>query len=283
MATMPAGNGVFVVTQYIPAANTNTIQQEMSTRQTSSSVQNFIKGEPKALGVVQIMIGVISVFLGGILCSSSLFGIVSFSGVPFWGAFFFFISGGLSVSAEKKGTRCFVNGSVVMNIFSAIVAVIGSSICAIDLASGDFYFYSDDDYYYSNGCRKHDENCRRYSEALLSYQVGILVVLLLLWLLEMFICMTVSCYGCKSVGGSSSRQVAQPLFVGQNHYSQDPRVLATQATGMPAAHGLQVLQEMPKPYELPVVPGICPELGVVAAVPTAPPPSYYKDVPGDHN
>lgn len=270
----PSGNGVYVVTQYIPAATSSPVHQSVA----PCFLQKFIKGEPKSLGVVQIMIGLINICLGGILCSSSdsgYFGGVIYSGVPFWGAVFYFISGGLSISAEKKGTRCLVTGSLVMNIFSSIAAGISIIVCSVDLTYP---------YYYYSCYNSYDPDCWRYRDAYYSYKNGIVGVLLLLSLLEFGVSVAVSCFGCKYVCKSCSPPVAQPFFVVHNPGTQDPRVLPMQATGVPLAQGVTIqqgmplMQQMPMGYGISTVPGA---QGVTSAFTTVPPPAYYKDVPRD--
>ncbi|KAJ1192990.1 hypothetical protein NDU88_002296 [Pleurodeles waltl] len=108
-------------------------------------------GEPKALGAVQIMIWVIHVILGGILCSLQYLPMSVFSGVVFWGAVSFFISGGLSVAAaaRKNGSTCLVRGSLGMNIVSAIVAGTAFIIYSFDLAAPPYFYYSCSSFYSS--------------------------------------------------------------------------------------------------------------------------------------
>ncbi|XP_069089469.1 membrane-spanning 4-domains subfamily A member 4A-like [Pleurodeles waltl] len=263
----PSGNGVFVLTQYIPAASPSPIHQGSMTCQTPGFLQKFIKGKPEALGAVQIMIGIVSICLGGIL--SSTYGeFMIYSGVQFWGAIFYLVSGLLSILAEKKGTRCLVTGSLVMNIFSSIAAGISISFCSVDLG---FRYY---DYCYNS------YECTRYQDAFFTFQDGIVGVLLLFSLLEFCVSVAVSSFGCRSVCNSSHSRLAQPLFVVQNAGTQEPRVLPTHATGVPVAigQGMSLMQGMPSPYGLSTMQAA---QGVTSESTTVPPPLYYKDVPGD--
>ncbi|KAJ1192994.1 hypothetical protein NDU88_002300, partial [Pleurodeles waltl] len=79
------GNGVLLVTQYIPASNNLPSQQEPLQAETPGYLKKFIKGEPKALGVVQIMIGIIHISLGGVLCTLEFPPMSVVTGVVFWG------------------------------------------------------------------------------------------------------------------------------------------------------------------------------------------------------
>ncbi|XP_069076553.1 membrane-spanning 4-domains subfamily A member 15-like [Pleurodeles waltl] len=106
--TSATGNGIFVVTQFIPAVNPIPGPHRSVMAELPPFLQTYMTGEPKALGAVQIMIWVIHVILGGILCSLQYLPMSVFSGVVFWGAVSFFISGGLSVAAaaRKNGSTC---------------------------------------------------------------------------------------------------------------------------------------------------------------------------------
>ncbi|XP_026095262.1 membrane-spanning 4-domains subfamily A member 4A-like isoform X2 [Carassius auratus] len=132
-------------------------------------LQKFLKGEPKALGMVQIMIGVMT----------SLFGIVStvyaetdfvYSGIPFWGSLI-------------------VNASLGMNIFSTITAGI-----AIILLSLDFlirrYYYCSDSFCPSGAMYK-------------TLFYGIRGVLILFAVLEFIISICLSAFACKASAYSS--------------------------------------------------------------------------------
>ncbi|KAM4701322.1 membrane-spanning 4-domains subfamily A member 4D-like isoform 2-T2 [Discoglossus pictus] len=68
--------------------------------------QTFLKGQPKALGTVQITLGILHIALGVVLVSASYLTITIISGVPFWGTIFYVIAGSLSVGAENKQSRC---------------------------------------------------------------------------------------------------------------------------------------------------------------------------------
>ncbi|XP_008581683.1 PREDICTED: membrane-spanning 4-domains subfamily A member 14-like [Galeopterus variegatus] len=72
-----------------------------------SSLLDFLKGEPKLLGAVQILLALIIVGLGAIFAFNYInfshkFPLVFLSGYPFWGAFIFILTGYLTGIDEKS-------------------------------------------------------------------------------------------------------------------------------------------------------------------------------------
>uniref|UniRef100_A0A2K6TXS0 Membrane spanning 4-domains A15 n=1 Tax=Saimiri boliviensis boliviensis TaxID=39432 RepID=A0A2K6TXS0_SAIBB len=134
MSAAPTSNGVFVV---IPPSNASGLRPPPAILPTSvcqppgimqfeepplgaqtprttqppdwRPVETFLTGEPKALGTVQILIGLIHLGFGSVLLMVRRGHVGMFfidGGVPFWGGACFIISGSLSVAAEKNHTSC---------------------------------------------------------------------------------------------------------------------------------------------------------------------------------
>ncbi|XP_004874322.1 membrane-spanning 4-domains subfamily A member 15 [Heterocephalus glaber] len=160
MSAPPASNGVFVV---IPPSNTSglrpppailppsmcqppgAVQLEepplgtQTPRAAQSSdlrpMDTFLTGEPKALGTVQILIGLIHLGFGSVLLMvrrGPLGMLFIQGGVPFWGGSCFVLSGCLSVAAERSHTGCLVRSSLGTNILSATAAFAGTAILLMD-------------------------------------------------------------------------------------------------------------------------------------------------------
>ncbi|XP_026577136.1 membrane-spanning 4-domains subfamily A member 15-like [Pseudonaja textilis] len=92
-----------------------------------SPLERFLKAEPKVLGAVQIMIGLVHIGFGAVSHWLFIyyFTLSGIGGYPFWGGIFFISSGSLCVAAANSPNPGLVKSSVGMNITSAIMAFIG--------------------------------------------------------------------------------------------------------------------------------------------------------------
>ncbi|XP_051821170.1 membrane-spanning 4-domains subfamily A member 4A-like [Antechinus flavipes] len=155
-------------------------------------LQKFLKMEPKVLGTIQIIIGLVNFSLGMVLIlipmdpymhESFLF----HSGYIFWGTAFFIISGSLSIAAEKKTTNTLIQSSLAMNILSSVVAGLGIIFFSLNLIWFDHAHYF---------CYRNNQNevCI-FGHFLL---VGINIILLILTILEFILSLVVSGFGCKT-------------------------------------------------------------------------------------
>ncbi|XP_012580614.1 PREDICTED: membrane-spanning 4-domains subfamily A member 14 [Condylura cristata] len=93
-----------------------------------SSLLEFLKGEPKVLGVIQILLGLVMVaigiiFLFNFFSFSHKFPLVFITGYPFWGALIFILAGHLL--GNSKMDKCVRHCTIPMSIISSLTAVAG--------------------------------------------------------------------------------------------------------------------------------------------------------------
>ncbi|XP_060724983.1 membrane-spanning 4-domains subfamily A member 4A-like [Tachysurus vachellii] len=174
------GSSYTVVTQVIPSSTA-----EQNSTQTISPLRKFLKGEPKALGTVQIMIGLLTL-LFGIVSATFPESVIIFSGVVFWSPVFHIISGSLAVSASNKLNSCVVKATLILNIFSTLSAGITIIFLFLDLIFGSYrYSHYEDSYSYNYYASE-------------SMGQGITGVLLVFTLLQFCISIALSAFACKA-------------------------------------------------------------------------------------
>ncbi|XP_010333505.1 membrane-spanning 4-domains subfamily A member 12 isoform X2 [Saimiri boliviensis] len=122
-----------------------------NTRMINSSMGMAVitfKEEAKALGVIQIMVGLMHLGFGIILglisflykSNLSFLSLAFVGGYPFWGGLSFIISGSLSILAPKELSPLLLRSSLGMNIVSSIFAFIGMILLLVDMCiNGEFY------------------------------------------------------------------------------------------------------------------------------------------------
>ncbi|KAI4875380.1 hypothetical protein NFI96_015458 [Prochilodus magdalenae] len=119
---------------------------------TQGPLKTLLKGEPKALGTVQIMIGSLTFLLGVI--KTVYFPLLQTISISYWSSCLYITSGSLSVAAAKKANRCVVTSSLIMHVISAVAAGIALIILSIEMAMDLDYYrscshrFSDSDNYF---------------------------------------------------------------------------------------------------------------------------------------
>ncbi|KAI4890045.1 hypothetical protein NFI96_027993 [Prochilodus magdalenae] len=193
-------NGFTIVTQVVPAGGEQYGIGTGGGGSTQGPLKKFLKGQPKALGTVQIMIGIMT-FLFGIVKTVYLPFLGVISGVTYWGSFFvgspFYItSGSLSVAAAKRANRCVVTSSLIMNVISAVAAGIALVLLSIDMA----FLLSHLNY---RGCPygeypyRSSYQCDNYTSPW-GQSAGISGVLVVFALLEFIISICTSAFACRA-------------------------------------------------------------------------------------
>ncbi|XP_027717116.1 membrane-spanning 4-domains subfamily A member 4A-like [Vombatus ursinus] len=162
-------------------------------------LQKFLKGEPKVLRTVQIMIALMNFTLGMvlILVPMKTYYVNEYfllhTGYIFWGTAFFIISGSLSIAAEKRTTNTLVQSSLAMNAVSSVAAGLGIIFFSVNLSMMDSSHYF---------C--HYESPSDSCLLGMFILTGINVILLILAILELAISLAISSFGCKATCCSQS-------------------------------------------------------------------------------
>ncbi|KAK1153202.1 membrane-spanning 4-domains subfamily A member 15-like [Acipenser oxyrinchus oxyrinchus] len=165
---LTTAGGFVIVTHKYPLSSAGQAAPGTVASQLPGPMQTFLRGQPKALGVVQIIIGIVSLLFGPVLVDAYTF--AGAIGLPLWTGVWYIISGSLAVAAENTPRRDLMKACLGMNIVSSVFAGVGFIIYSVNLS---------------------------IRTSTIQY-VGILAVLLVLNILEMCIAITTSAFGCKS-------------------------------------------------------------------------------------
>ncbi|XP_070805413.1 membrane-spanning 4-domains subfamily A member 15-like isoform X2 [Pituophis catenifer annectens] len=164
-----------------------------STTQTDLPValKKFYQGEPLALGITQIFIGIIGIILGILLSviSDSFIEYVSIK-MPYWSGILYIISGSLAVAAARNPKIPLVQSMVAMNVLSTVAAGLGLASLFVSFS---VLFPFDLSWY----CHNLEKDIQKKCNPIRNIGRGILIVLTLFTALEFCITISVASFGCK--------------------------------------------------------------------------------------
>ncbi|XP_072329851.1 membrane-spanning 4-domains subfamily A member 4D-like isoform X2 [Scyliorhinus torazame] len=195
--------------------------------QNTAGVQEMLKGKLKALGITQIVTGIISIIIGIVqICiwqgriDTNFFSVVI--GTPWWTGVPFIIAGALAVAAEKEQTQCVIKGCLSMNIINAIICIPATIIYSLNLSMQPLC-YSRRHCYSSGG------------------STACLAIFLLLTLLNAAISIAISSFNCKAINGCCGTPV--PLIVVYSNSPAQP-IPQQQFQGNPPPYNMALMENV---------------------------------------
>ncbi|KAL0992660.1 hypothetical protein UPYG_G00096350 [Umbra pygmaea] len=222
-------NGVVVITHVHPIGNgvgfTGGTSPHCLGQVVSSVMDTFRRGNPKALGTVQIMIGLMTLMLGIVMASSTPDSVGVYSGIFVWGSVVYVIAGSLTVAADNHLNKCLVNGSLGLNIVATVFSMTAIIIYSLDTAGLMFY------------CHHPYDNCQQY----LTRSRGISGVLTVLSLLEFIVSIYVSVIAGNAVCQCCQSDQEQVFLVGNQLPVPDFGIMNPGNTAFPPLNHHQVM------------------------------------------
>uniref|UniRef100_A0A8C5QLP1 Uncharacterized protein n=1 Tax=Leptobrachium leishanense TaxID=445787 RepID=A0A8C5QLP1_9ANUR len=185
---MASSQGGYIM---VPQWTGNTIPSRQlianPTPNTQYLYQFLNKGQPKALGAAQLVLALLHISLGtALLHVTGGMTRSTISGICFWGAVFYIISGSLSIAVERKPSHSLVQGYLAMNIISSLISFLALIMFIIDVCVQSYH------YSYSYGDRYEYTYLNRGATAILSF-------LIISTLLLFGVCVSLSAFGCQYI------------------------------------------------------------------------------------
>ncbi|XP_072329847.1 membrane-spanning 4-domains subfamily A member 8-like [Scyliorhinus torazame] len=169
--------------------------------QNNAGVQEMLKGKLKALGITQIVTGIIVIIIaivGISIVQVPYYMMLSLEfGTPWWTGVLFIVAGALAVAVEKEPTYCMIRGCLSTNIISAIACLPAVIIYSVNLDVNCRYTYD---------CSRPDD------------LIACVAILLLLTLLNAAISIAVSSFNCKAMNNCCATPM--PVIVVYNSTSE---------------------------------------------------------------
>ncbi|XP_070619800.1 membrane-spanning 4-domains subfamily A member 4A-like [Erythrolamprus reginae] len=182
-------------------------------------VKKFFRGEPLALGITQIFIGITGIILGILLnVTDDFLFLYIIIQTPYWSGILYIISGSVAVAAARNPKIPLVKGTLAMNVISAVTAGIGIIVLSITIGDSVYRFM----YFCDHPGNEHFEDCLETTHLM----EGILAILLVFTIVEFFIAISLSSFGCKMLCRNTFTETVVVIYqnetpAGTEHLSID--------------------------------------------------------------
>ncbi|XP_077310852.1 membrane-spanning 4-domains subfamily A member 4D-like [Lithobates pipiens] len=156
----------------------------------------FLKGQPKALGISQILMAYLQIVFGIVLVFTDSVYLQSIAvqiAIIFWAAVAYIFSGSLCIAAENSESRCLVGTSLALNIISAVISAVEIVILLVDVVMNGYY------------------TCYDTCATIWAVRETIFISLIIATMLQLCLSISISSFGCSSMIGNSIPQ--QQVFV----------------------------------------------------------------------
>nr|XP_056703267.1 membrane-spanning 4-domains subfamily A member 4A-like [Euleptes europaea] len=176
-------------------------------------LKKLYKGEPMALGITQILIGILEFAFGLVRVmaaySNLYYHYASHFETPYWTGILYIISGSLSVAVAKNPKIPLVKGMLAMNVVSSVAAGIGIIFLSSSVADSIYYYHMCNSYHTSS---IPPDICHEYID-IPGHQIhAISAVLLAFTVLEFLIAITTAAFGCGSLCRNSFSETTIVIF-----------------------------------------------------------------------
>uniref|UniRef100_A0ACB8FRE0 Uncharacterized protein n=1 Tax=Sphaerodactylus townsendi TaxID=933632 RepID=A0ACB8FRE0_9SAUR len=175
-------------------------------------LKTLYRGEPMALGITQILIGILEISFGLVVAiakSSPYYAGGHHLTNPYWLGILFIISGSLSVAAAKDPKVPLVKGMLAMNVVSSVAAGIAIVIFSISLEHIYYFYYRCTSYYLST---MPPDICHEYITIPQNLMHAISAVLLTVTVLEFLISITTAAFGCATMCRNAYSETTVVIF-----------------------------------------------------------------------
>ncbi|XP_015270380.1 PREDICTED: membrane-spanning 4-domains subfamily A member 4A-like [Gekko japonicus] len=178
----------------------------------SRPLKNLYRGEPMALGITQIGIGIVVIAFGLVIVMAEgtleyHYGEIHIR-TPYWTGILYIISGSLSVVVAKKPEISLVKGMLGMNVVSAVAA--GIAIVILSISVAHISYYSECDGYYNT--EMPPEICHEVITIPYTQMRYMAAVLLTFTILEFLITIITAAFGCAGLCRNSYSETTVVIF-----------------------------------------------------------------------